>query len=158
MRALTEASSFGWNPSKKKKELFHRSARYILVYAGQLGPQDEDTPAPAAFSTFRFERDQGEDLLYCYELQVAEAFRSGGLGRFLVDKLTAIGKTYHMEKVMLTVLKNNETARRFYERTGFTLDPSSPDYASSSEEADPSRIGVDEYEERCDYEILSKVL
>ncbi|KAI9060158.1 acyl-CoA N-acyltransferase [Trametes sanguinea] len=154
MRAMTEPSSFGWNPSKKKKELFHRNARYILAYAGQHVPPYEDTLAPAAFSMFRFERDQGEDLLYCYELQVAEASRSSGLGRFLVDKLTAIGKAYGMEKVTLTVLKSNKAARRFYEQTGFVLDPSSPDY-ESSEEQQASSPGDDEL---CDYEILSKAL
>ncbi|CDO76639.1 hypothetical protein BN946_scf184868.g53 [Trametes cinnabarina] len=158
MRAMTEPSSFGWDPKKKKKELFHRNARFILLYACESDPQNGEAPTPiAAFSTFRFERDQGEDVLYCYELQVAENFRGSGLGRFLIDSLTAIGQHYHMEKIMLTVLKCNEAARLFYARTGFTMDPSSPDYRSTSQ--DDGLRGVEKHiEESCDYEILAKAL
>ena len=42
---------------------------------------------------------------YSYELQVAHPFRRHGIGRFLVEKLVAIGKHWRMEKIMLTVLK-----------------------------------------------------
>ncbi|KAI8980654.1 acyl-CoA N-acyltransferase [Trametes punicea] len=157
MRSLVESSSFGWNPKKKRKELFHRNARFILVYDGDRAAQNGGTDRPIAFSMFRFERDQGEDLLYCYELQVSQAFRRSGLGHFLVDKLTEIGKHYGMSKIMLTVLKGNIDARRFYSKAGFELDPTSPEYESPSEELEELSDNGDE-EATYDYEILSKVL
>lgn len=42
-----------------------------------------------------------------YELQVRDGYRRLGIGRFLVDKLTIIGKHWHMEKILLTVLKGS---------------------------------------------------
>ena len=42
-----------------------------------------------------------------YELQVHDGYRGLGIGRFLVDKLTIIGKHWHMEKILLTVLKGS---------------------------------------------------
>ncbi|KAI0375363.1 acyl-CoA N-acyltransferase [Pilatotrama ljubarskyi] len=151
MRALVEPSSFGWNPKVKKKELFHRNARFILVSDPENG---EDQAPIAAFSTFRFEREQREDVLYCYELQVSEPFRRCGLGQSLVDKLSSIGKHWGMVKILLTVLKSNVAARRFYSRNGFKVDPTSPEYNSASGEDDEGHVEEDTY----DYEILSKTL
>ncbi|KAI0830671.1 acyl-CoA N-acyltransferase [Trametes gibbosa] len=154
-RALVEPSSLGYHPKEKRKELFHRFARFILVFDHDVQENREEA-ALVAFSKFRFERDQGEDLLYCYELQVSETYRNAGLGRFFVEKLTAIGKHWHMSKIMLTVLKSNVAARQFYSKTGFIVDPISPDYESTSEDDTPED---DEPEhEAADYEILSKAL
>ena len=73
---------------------------------------------------FRFDDEDGENVVYwwamdrskhvimqlilgssSYELQTAPSFRRLGLGRHLLEKLIKIGKHWHMEKVMLTVLK-----------------------------------------------------
>ncbi|KAI0361223.1 acyl-CoA N-acyltransferase [Trametes cingulata] len=151
MRALVEPSSFGWNPETKKEELFHRDARYILV-SDPAGFQER---GPIAFSSFRFEEEEGEDVLYCYELQVAGDFRNLGLGHFLMEKLGRIGKHWHMAKVMLTVLKSNVAARRFYSRNGFEVDPTSPEYQSPSDQEDEAESWEDD---TYDYEILSKTL
>ena len=43
--------------------------------------------------------------IYSYELQVAAAAQGMGIGKKLVNDLTALGKTFNMEKIMLTVLK-----------------------------------------------------
>ncbi|EIW64409.1 uncharacterized protein TRAVEDRAFT_109407, partial [Trametes versicolor FP-101664 SS1] len=168
--AILEPSSFGWHPKSKRKELFHRNARFILVLDGE-GSQAATTLV--AFAMFRFERDEGEDLLYCYELQVSGLFRGSGIGHFFVEKLTAIGKRWGMSKIMLTALKSNVAAGRFYSKTGlvcliylplglteclyrFQVDPSSPDYGPTSEDDDSP--DEDAEDEPCDYEILSKTL
>ncbi|KAH9898042.1 acyl-CoA N-acyltransferase [Cubamyces lactineus] len=120
MRALVEPSSFGWDPPEKREELFHNDARFILVYLDDPGSPDGKSPPPLiAFSMFRFEQEEGDDVLYCYELQVSAPFRGSGLGRFIVEKLITIGKHWGMDKVMLTVLKSNTAARRFYARNGY---------------------------------------
>ncbi|OJT03044.1 N-alpha-acetyltransferase 40 [Trametes pubescens] len=148
-----EPSSFGWHPKPKRKELFHRNARFILIFDGE---SSQGATTLVAFAMFRFERDQGEDLLYCYELQVSGLFRSSGIGHFFVEKLTAIGKRWGMSKIMLTALKSNVAARRFYSKTGFQVDPSSPEYESTSEDGDSP--DEDAEDESYDYEILSKAL
>lgn len=53
--------------------------------------------------------------------------------------LEKCAKHWKLEKVVLTVLKNNECARNFFQNIGYTLDVSSPHSS-----------------EMVDYEILSK--
>lgn len=48
----------GWDPKAKKKELFHSKSRFILVR-----PIDLTIPL-LAFSMFRFEHEEDEDILY----------------------------------------------------------------------------------------------
>jgi len=88
-------------------------------------------------------------LVYCYELQVVEKFARHGLGTKLMQYLWDIGQKKGMEKVMLTVFKSNQAGVKFYEKNGYTLDPSSPGYCSPSDE------WVDDDDEE-DYQIMSK--
>ncbi|EJF67018.1 acyl-CoA N-acyltransferase [Dichomitus squalens LYAD-421 SS1] len=156
MREMTVPSSFGWNPTEKKKELFHRHSRHILLLREDANPQaGEKDPEIIAFAHFRFEHEDDEDLLYCYELQVADAFRRRGIGRFIVEKLAMIGKHWRMQKIMLTVLKENESARHMYAKLGFILDPCSPDDECELEGQENT---TEEDRPHIDYEILSKDL
>jgi len=107
MKSFYTDSSFGWDPPSKKLELFHRLGRFVLVRAGS------DTESPiVAFTTFRFERDQDERVVYCYEIQVAGVFRRYGLGKHLMQWLGQIGRGTRMEKVMLTVFKGMRAHNR----------------------------------------------
>ncbi|KAI0715240.1 acyl-CoA N-acyltransferase [Earliella scabrosa] len=151
MRTLVEPSSFGWHPKDKKKELFHADSRLILVYH-QDDSGDSDRTL-VAFCMFRFELGyEDEDAVYCYEFQVADGFRGCGLGRFFVETLTRVGKHWQMEKLLLTVLKSNMSAREAYAKLGFVLDTSSPEYGDGGVAQDG------EEDEDYDYEILSKPL
>ncbi|KAG6845785.1 hypothetical protein H0H87_003839 [Tephrocybe sp. NHM501043] len=131
-------SSFGWNPTSKQDELFHRLSRFILIYAA------DDL---VAFTMFRFEYEDKEELLYCYELQIRESHWRKGLGKLLIQILERIGVEWGMEKVMLTVFKVNEDAIKFYHALGFTMDESSPGYLEEDDDMDTV--------EGVDYEILS---
>ncbi|KAI0721278.1 hypothetical protein C8T65DRAFT_800390 [Cerioporus squamosus] len=167
MRALMEPSSLGWNPAEKKEELFHADSRFILIYSAR-NESAQDTLV--AYTMFRFEPGYEDDAsVYCYELQVVHGFRGLGLARFLVDKLEIVGRHWHTEKILLTVLKGlwfllfqvelahkhaeNTAARKAYDRLGFQLDPNSPDYRDS----DDDEVSGHEQEE-VDYEILSRAL
>ncbi|KAJ3480871.1 hypothetical protein NLI96_g8047 [Meripilus lineatus] len=124
----------GWDPESKKEELFHSESRFII---SRLNDETSGERI-AGFVMFRFEKDYGQKLLYCYELQISPTFQRSGLGRFFVQCLTRLASHWHMDVVMLTVLKVNEAAMKFYEAMGFERDPVSP-----------------EPEEGADYEILS---
>jgi len=139
MRDLYARSSFGWNPTSKRRELFGPLSRFILVYL------DGAVHELVAFVMFRFEYEEGENLLYCYDLQVSKGFQRLGLGKILMQHLAAIGAEWDMAKMMLTVFKANSLAFKFYETFGFTIDPSSPS-------------AVDEETDDVDYEILSKII
>ncbi|KAF9785540.1 acyl-CoA N-acyltransferase [Thelephora terrestris] len=153
MKEMYEGSSFGWNPTKKKRELFHKLARFILV-------RTRESAEVVAFTSFRFEEEDGFAVVYCYELHVSPNFHRCGLGRKLARMLFDICRQRRLDKVMLTVFKANTIAIRFYENIGFVLDPSSPEYGSTL----PADDGDDSWEdeggghvnEECDYMILSK--
>ena len=62
-------SSLGWDPPSKKKELFHRNSRFILLRRSQAedGVEHLDEELPImAYSMFRFEMENGKCVLYWY--------------------------------------------------------------------------------------------
>lgn len=74
-------------------------------------------------------------------MQIEKSSQRKGLGKFMMSLLEQCAKSWEMEKVVLTVLKNNPDAKTFFNNVGFQLDDSSPG----------------SYEHK-DYEILSKNL
>lgn len=74
-----------------------------------------------------------------YEMQIEPSAQRQGLGKHMMLALEQCAKHWKMEKVVLTVLKNNDNAQAFFKAIGYTLDDSSPDVL-----------------EKADYEILSK--
>ena len=78
---------------------------------------------------------------HSYELHIEKNYQRHGLGTFLLQALEEVAKHYNMEKLVLTVLNNNEDAKEFFMKVGFKLDDTSPDTFEES-----------------DYQILSKCL
>ncbi|EPQ60753.1 hypothetical protein GLOTRDRAFT_135380 [Gloeophyllum trabeum ATCC 11539] len=185
MKGLYMDSAFGWDPPAKRAELFHFLSRYILVRGPSAGcdssAENVKSALPlAAYVSFRFEPEAGQDVIYCYELQVSRAAQRHGLGKHLMQQVYNVGQRWRMQKVMLTVLKANVAANRFYESQGFVIDPTSPGYAERVEviqtdgepdegenstscgetagiDGDDSWEDEDEADE-CDYHILSKAM
>lgn len=156
MRTKYTASSFGWDPPQKKRELFHKDSRFILAHSspGEL----------VAYTMFRFDTEEdaiGEEdpVVYCYELQVSSNARKLGLGAALMRDLESLGRDWKMRKVMLTCFLTNVDAMAFYKRVGFAVDPVSPSQqqASNSNE-DDEWVDEGSSEAPADYEILSKTI
>ncbi|KAK0233188.1 acyl-CoA N-acyltransferase [Armillaria fumosa] len=120
MRDLYAQSSFGWDPADKRKEMFDPLSRFVVAWR-------PDTHALSGYTIFRFEHEHSSDMLYCYELQVSNASRRSGLGRKLMDFLGSIGRSWRMQKIMLTVFEANDAALAFYFALGFVVDEISPD-------------------------------
>ncbi|KAA1468231.1 acyl-CoA N-acyltransferase, partial [Dentipellis sp. KUC8613] len=153
MHTFYQGSSLGWSPKDKKAELFHQQSRFILVRDGLHPSDDSDTGSGIlAYTMFRFDEEDGDCVVYCYELQVAKTARRTGLGKVLMQCLHDIGRAWNMQKIMLTVFKINEPATAFYKSVGFEMDPFSPGYEGSESEESSS----DASDEECDYVILSK--
>ncbi|TFK77035.1 acyl-CoA N-acyltransferase [Pluteus cervinus] len=119
MAAMFIAStSFKWDPEGKRGDLFHPDSRFIAVL-------DEESKL-IAYTMFRFEYEDEEMLIYCYELQVVPSGQGGGLGKRLMRYLAVIGTEWHMQKLMLTVFNNNAPAMELYRKLGFVADSTSP--------------------------------
>lgn len=106
-----KACKLGWQPKIKQKDLNKVWARYLIA-------TDDSTKKNIAYAMFRFDLDYGSSVLYCYEMQVEDGYQCKGLGSFLMEALEAIGQLWKMEKIVLTLLKNNPGAQRFYKRLG----------------------------------------
>ncbi|PCH33801.1 acyl-CoA N-acyltransferase, partial [Wolfiporia cocos MD-104 SS10] len=122
MYDLYVGSSMGWDPDTKRAEMFDPLSRFIIVRHNQEDHLDQSKSKSAsiiAYSMFRFEREERQNVLYCYELQVQREFRRAGLGIRLMQQLVSIGKRWYMENIMLTVLKSNTPAREFYNKLGY---------------------------------------
>jgi ribosomal protein S18 acetylase RimI-like enzyme len=149
MHNLYSFSSFGWNPQKKRTEVFDPRSRFVVVRDISDPTSNLASSDMIAYSMFRFEREDRQNVIYCYELQVSKDSRRFGLGRLLAQTISDIGAEWGMTKVMLTVLKANQAAMLFYKSTGFTVDETSPDFSKDSEGGTE-----DEY----DYCILSRCI
>ncbi|XP_051632598.1 N-alpha-acetyltransferase 40 isoform X2 [Manacus candei] len=106
MQTLYEQSEWGWKEREKREELRDERAWYLLA-------RDPDT-APVAFSHFRFDVEAGDEVLYCYEVQLESRVRRRGLGKFLLQILQLVANSTQMKKVMLTVFKHNLGAFQFF--------------------------------------------
>ncbi|PSN54922.1 N-alpha-acetyltransferase 40 [Blattella germanica] len=135
MKTLYEQCDWGWNDKFKKEEMTDDRAWYLIART------TEPESKPVAFSHFRFDLDYGDEVLYCYELQLEEDVRRKGLGKFMLQVLELIGFTANMKKVILTVLKHNPQAKSFFTSLKYTIDETSPE---------------DNMHEQYPYEILSK--
>lgn len=133
MQQLYEASEWGWSERAKRQELTHRNAWYLIAST----PMGE----PVGFIHFRFDVDNGIEVLYCYEVQLEASVRRLGLGKYMMLVLELVAMKSHMKKVMLTVFKHNVVGWNFFTRKmRYELDETTP----------TSR--------RTTYEILSKKL
>lgn len=52
-----EKSSFGWKPAEKKREMFHKLGRFILV-------RSKESAKVVAFTSFRFEEEEEFGVVY----------------------------------------------------------------------------------------------
>lgn len=143
-----EASSRGWHAKSKHKEMRDPVLRYILVKdpAGRV----------CGYTSFMPTIEEGNAVVYCYEIHLQPDLRSTGLAGLLMGFLdTVAGNIGVIEKVMLTVFTCNTRAVDFYRRRGFEVDDISPrrrklrngvvkepDYAIMSKRVDRGSNGV----------------
>ncbi|CRG91124.1 hypothetical protein PISL3812_08172 [Talaromyces islandicus] len=136
------ASSMGWSPSKKRKEMRLPDMRYMVLRStsdydtlvtGTTKKQEQEeegtkqqTPPVAGFLSFMTTYEDGKEVLYCYEVHVNPSLQGSGLGGQLMRLFEETGRRIGLEKAMLTVFKANGGALRFYERLGFSVDEYTP--------------------------------
>ncbi|KAF9876867.1 GNAT family acetyltransferase nat4 [Colletotrichum karsti] len=120
------ASHDGWKPAQKIKEMRSPELRYILVKEGP-GEDEAEEGRICGFTSLMPTFEEGEPVVYCYEIHLLEELTGSGMGRKMMDYLVAVAESIPLiEKVMLTCFLANKSARAFYERLGFGKDPISP--------------------------------
>jgi len=138
MQELYEKSNWGWKDKDKYMELTDEKSWYLLA-------KDSENKI-VGISHFRFDLDFDDPVLYCYEIQLEEQVRGKGLGKFMIQILELMAFRAKMNKIMVTVFKDNTEAVKFFTNMKYVTDETSPRYY------DP--MHPDNY----DYEILSKSL
>ncbi|KAJ0306198.1 hypothetical protein COL516b_004652 [Colletotrichum fioriniae] len=135
------ASKDGWRPGHKMREMKSEGLRYILVKksdvslpgaaaAGNDKSEEGEEVAEekiCGFTSLMPTFEEGEAVVYCYEIHLLEELRGTGVGRTLMDYLVKVAESIpKIEKVMLTCFIANAGARAFYEKLGFEIDALSP--------------------------------
>ncbi|KAK0271150.1 hypothetical protein LTR35_013711 [Friedmanniomyces endolithicus] len=119
-----EASSWGWHPKRKLREMRDAEMWYLLV---SRSSSTGDTVE--GFLSFMITHDSRPPVpvLYIYEIHLVESLRKVGLGAHLMQLAEEIARRVGLCKVMLTCFLSNIKARCFYEKRGYTRDVCSPD-------------------------------
>lgn len=136
MKAIYE-DTWGWNPDSKEAELLDESARFLFAFTNEQ---------PIGFIHYRFEFDNYETSAFIYDIQIEEAFRGKGLGKFLLQAVEFIALKLKLECVMTNVFKNNVQGRGFFKHMHYVVHKTSP------------AIMDPENEHEYDHEILFKSL
>lgn len=99
--------------------------RYLLV---RENGRDGGPSGPVrAFASLMPTAEEGQPVVYCYEIHLAPDLRGTGLARLLMGCLeTAARNVDGMEKLMLTVFTCNARALAFYRQCGLETDDMSP--------------------------------
>ncbi|KAI0105797.1 acyl-CoA N-acyltransferase [Daldinia grandis] len=119
-RADYESSSVGWKPGKKLAEMKSPELRYIIV--------KDIVGGVRGFTSLMPTYEEGEPVVYCYEIHLKPELQGTGLGRTLMGFLESIAiNTPPIEKVMLTCFLSNQRAFTFYKKLGFEKDDISPE-------------------------------
>ncbi|KAI0976837.1 acyl-CoA N-acyltransferase [Xylaria arbuscula] len=118
-RADYEASTMGWKPAKKRAEMKSPELRYILVKNLE--------GVVRGFTSLMPTYEEGEPVIYCYEIHLKPELQRTGLARLLMSFLEDVAsRTPPINKVMLTCFLSNQRALNFYKSLGFTEDTISP--------------------------------
>lgn len=72
--------------------------------------------------------EDGEPVVYCYEIHLSQGLRGSGLGRLLLGFQSIIAHNLGppVSKVMLTCFLSNSRALQFYGSQGFVTDELAP--------------------------------
>ncbi len=121
-----ERSELGWSRSKKRKEMVLPDLKYFLLLKS-IPPGQVEGNAMLGFVSFMVTYEDGDEVVYIYEIHFLQELQGKGHGRRLMSFVEAIGREVGVEKAMLTVFKSNNRAVKWYEKLGYAEDEFSPE-------------------------------
>ncbi|KAK3322020.1 acyl-CoA N-acyltransferase [Apodospora peruviana] len=114
-----ENSSTKWRPEKKLAEMRSPELRYVLV-------RDESDDV-RGFTSLMPTFEEGQPVVYCYEIHLKPELQGTGLASLLMDLHTTVARNLPpITKVMLTCFVGNKRGLAFYRKLGFEEDAISP--------------------------------
>lgn len=116
-------SESGWSRTKKRKEMKLPDLRYLMLSVPTVSDDDSGL---AGFISFMITYEDGNEVIYIYEIHLCAAWRGKGVGTHLMRAVETIGANVGVEKAMLTVFKANERAVQWYRKSGYATDEFSP--------------------------------
>lgn len=125
-----QASGIGWSRRRKMNEMKSPDLRYLLIK--KAAPVEADSAESNAseeligFLSFMLTREDGYEVIYCYEIHLQSEFQGSGAGKTLMGIMEMVGKRAEVAKAMLTVFVENKGALKFYEKLGYVKDEFSP--------------------------------
>ncbi|KAK8121715.1 hypothetical protein PG984_010385 [Apiospora sp. TS-2023a] len=123
-----EPSSMGWKPAQKRAEMRSPELRYILVRRQDRDGKGAGEGEIRGFTSLMPTYEEGQPVVYCYEIHLKPDLQGTGLGRQLLEYHEQVARhTPTVEKVMLTCFLSNERALAFYRKLGFETDEMSPE-------------------------------
>lgn len=122
--AAYQASSIGWLPSQKRKEMKLPDMRYLLVKV--VAEETVGGGEVEGFLSFMLTYEDGYEVVYCYEIHLKPPLRGNGIGKQLIGMMEEVGRKAGVAKAMLTVFVENEGALNFYRKLGYEEDEFSP--------------------------------
>lgn len=126
-----KGSSIGWKPKQKKEEMRDEDMIYLLVREAGASEDGEKPKKILGFLSFMFTKDdpphEDRDVVYMYEIHLADGLRGCGLGTKLIQFLEMAAAECYITKTMLTVFAVNKGARGLYEKLGYSKDACSPE-------------------------------
>lgn len=104
--------------------------RYLLIKKPALVEADSAENNASedliGFLSFMLTREDGYEVVYCYEIHLQSDFQGSGAGKTLMGIMEMVGKRAEVAKAMLTVFVENKGALKFYEKLGYVKDEFSP--------------------------------
>ncbi|KAK4180924.1 acyl-CoA N-acyltransferase [Triangularia setosa] len=115
-----ENSAGRWHPDKKLREMRSPELRYVLV-------KEEETGELHGFTSLMPTYEEGQPVIYCYEIHLRSILQGTGLGPILMSVHTTVAVNLPpTTKVMLTCFLSNPRGLAFYKKLGFERDDISP--------------------------------
>jgi ribosomal protein S18 acetylase RimI-like enzyme len=118
-----------WGKSDPSEEVIRRAAAQLLDDPRTeflLAFDDSGEPIGVCQLRYRLSVWTGSEDCWLEDLFVTESARSGGHGRALVEAAFESARARGVRRIELDVNEQNESALRFYESLGFTVEPKAP--------------------------------
>ena len=141
-KADYEASEIGWSRVKKREEMLLPDLKYLIL------ADVSDSDNVIGFMSFMVTYEDGLEVLYVYEIHFTLGHQGRGHGKEFMAWAYDIGLKIGLEKIMLTVFRQNAHAESWYRRLGYAVDECSP----------KDRVFRDGTVKKSTYVILSKSL
>ncbi|KAK9471518.1 uncharacterized protein V1510DRAFT_420142 [Dipodascopsis tothii] len=120
LKHLYRQSALGWSSVDKQEEMREQGLIYVT-----LSQHEHHATRVLGFVSFMHTEENGEDVVYCYEIQLASRIQGLGVGKSLMQVVESYAAHCAAPKCMLTVFSANR-AVEFYRKIGYTLAENSP--------------------------------